>query len=164
MEKDEKRELNINTIKKIFILILSLIGFITTIKLMIIYIDSNFNPYALPSFCSINEFIDCDGVAQTIHSQFLGIPLAIWGMSLYIFIIFLIFADTLKKIKFLSFLEVFKNPLAYIATLGLISFFISILFLNGFIKFLSNSSCFMGCMFGFFSIQAINSADLQFNL
>jgi len=123
----EKRELNINLIKKIFILIFSLIGFITTIKLMMIYVDSNFNPYALPSFCSINEFIDCDGVAQTTHSQFLGIPLAMWGMSLYIFIILLLFVDKLKKSKFLSFLEVFKSPLAYISALGLVSFFISMI-------------------------------------
>jgi len=127
MEQEEKKEQNTNRIKKLLILFFSLIGFITTIKLMIIYVDSNFNPYSLPSFCSINEFIDCDGVAQTTHSQFLGIPLAMWGMGLYIFMVFLLFVDKLKKIKLLSFLEVFKNPLAYISALGLVSFFISMI-------------------------------------
>lgn len=121
----EKRELNILLLKKIFIVFLALIGFLTTIKLAIIYYDSIFNPYALPSFCSVNEFIDCDGVAQTIHSQFFGVPLAYWGMFLYIFIVFLVLVDILKKIKFLSFLEVFEHPMSYISSLGLISFLIS---------------------------------------
>ena len=123
----EKREINVNLIKKIIILFFSILGFITTIKLTMIYIDSNFNAYALPSFCSISEFIDCDGVAQTTHSQFLGIPLAIWGMGFYIFIALLLFVDKLKEVKFLSFLEVFKNPFAYISALGLVSFFISMI-------------------------------------
>ena len=111
--------------KKIWVVVLSFIGFITTIKLAMIYYDANFNPYALASFCSINEFIDCDSVAKTTESQFWGIPLAYWGMFLYLFMIMLIFADKLKNIKFLGFLEVFKNPLDYVASLGLISFIIS---------------------------------------
>lgn len=111
--------------KKIWIGVLALIGFVTTIKLAIIYYDSNFNPYALASFCSINEFIDCDSVAKTTESQFLGVPLAYWGLFLYLFIIMLLFVDKLKNIKFLKFLEVFKNPLDYVASLGLISFIIS---------------------------------------
>ena len=111
--------------KKILVVVLSFIGFITTIKLAMIYYDANFNPYALASFCSINEFIDCDSVAKTTESQFWGIPLAYWGMFLYLFMIMLIFADKLKNIKFLGFLEVFKNPLDYVASLGLISFIIS---------------------------------------
>lgn len=113
-------------IKKWLILVLSLIGFATTVKLAMIYYDANFNPYALSSFCSINEFIDCDGIAKTTDSQFFGIPLAYWGMFLYLFIILLLFADKLKNIKFLKFLEVFKRPLDYIASLGFISFLISI--------------------------------------
>lgn len=122
MDEKEVRDLKK---KKLFIFIFAFIGFLTTIKLAIIYYDSNFNPYALPSFCSVNAFIDCDGVAQTTHSQFLGIPLAFWGMGLYVFIVFLLFVDKLKNIKFLGFLEVFKNPMAYISALGFISFAIS---------------------------------------
>jgi protein-disulfide isomerase/uncharacterized membrane protein len=123
----EKREINIQIIKKISIVFFTLIGFLTTIKLAMIYYDANFNPYALPSFCSINEFVDCDGVAQTVHSQFFGIPLAYWGMFLYIFITFLIFVEQIKKNRFLGFLKVFKNPLAYISALGFISFIISMI-------------------------------------
>ena len=85
--------------KKIAIAILALIGFITTIKLALIYYDANFNPYALSSFCSINEFIDCDGIAQTVESQFFGVPLAYWGMFFYIFIMLMLFAEKLKNLK-----------------------------------------------------------------
>ena len=62
MEKEMK--------KKISIIVIAIIGIITTIKLAIIYFNANFNPYALSSFCSINEFIDCDGIARTTESQF----------------------------------------------------------------------------------------------
>lgn len=122
-----KVEVNKELLKKIFIVFLAFIGFLLTIKLAIIYYDSNFNPYALPSFCSINAFVDCDGVAQTVHSQFFGIPLAYWGMFLYIFMLIMVFVDKLKEIKFLGFLEVFKHPLSYISALGFISFFISMI-------------------------------------
>lgn len=111
--------------KKITVLILALIGLITSLKLTWIYIDANFNPYALPSFCSINNVIDCDSVAKTTYSQFLGIPLAIWGVCLYLFVIFLLCCEYLKKIKFLKFLEVFKHPLSYIYCITLLSFIIS---------------------------------------
>lgn len=123
----EKRELDTVLMKKILIFFFAFIGFLTTIKLAFIYYDANFNPYALPSFCSISEFVDCDGVAQTIHSQFWGVPLAYWGMFFYLFIIFLLFVDKLKNIKLLGFLEVFKHPFIYICALGIISFIISIL-------------------------------------
>ena len=86
MENENKSEL----VKKIIVLVLTLIGFITTIKLAIIYYNANFNPYALPSFCSVDEFIDCDGVAKTSESQFFGIPLAYWGLFLYSFITMLL--------------------------------------------------------------------------
>lgn len=113
---------NVLLLRKMFISFLAVVGFLVTIKLANIYYEANFNPYSLPSFCSINQYIDCDGIAQTTHSQFFGIPLAYWGMFLYLFIIFMVIVDKLKQIKFLGFLEVFKNPLMYISALGFISF------------------------------------------
>ena len=116
-------------VKKISIFLVAIIGFLTTIKLAVIYYDANFNPYALPSFCSVNDLIDCDGVAQTTESQFFGIPLAYWGMFLYAFIFLMLIADKLKNLKIFKFMEVFKNPLDYIASLGIISFVISMILL-----------------------------------
>lgn len=116
-----------NRTKRILLTVIALIGFLTSIKLTVIFYESNYNPYALNSFCSINNFIDCDGVAKTSHAQFFGVPLAIWGLILYTFIIFMTFADKLKNIKFLRFLEVFKNPLSYIFAVGIFSFMISMI-------------------------------------
>lgn len=37
------------------------------------------------SFCSINTTIDCDAVNASVYSEVLGIPLATWGLSYYLF-------------------------------------------------------------------------------
>ena len=113
--------------KKISIAVIAGVGILTTIKLAIIYYNANFNPYALSSFCSINDFVDCDGAARSTVSQFWGIPLAYWGIFFYLTVLFLTFSEKLKQIKFLKFLEVFKNPEAYISTLGSIAFCVSML-------------------------------------
>ena len=70
MEKD-----NFNLKKTVIISILVLLGFIITIDLAYIYHEANFNQYALPSFCTISDLIDCDGVARTTEAQFFGVPL-----------------------------------------------------------------------------------------
>lgn len=113
--------------KKLTIQILTVIGFLLTIKLACIYYVANYEKYALSSFCSINDFIDCDGAAKSSVSQFWGIPLAYWGMLFYITIFFLTIVDKLKQVKFLKFLEVFKNPMSYIAVLGTVAFVISMI-------------------------------------
>ena len=75
--------MNLNK-KTIGIQTMVLIGFALTIKLAMIYYSANYDKYALSSFCSVNEFIDCDGIAKTSTAQFWGIPLAYWGMFFYI--------------------------------------------------------------------------------
>lgn len=157
----EKRELDKTLLKKIFILFLAFVGFLTTIKLAFIYYEANFDKYALPSFCSISELIDCDGVAQTVHSQFFGVPLAYWGMFFYLFIMLMVFVNRLKKIKLLRFLKVFKHPFAYIAALGIISFMISI-FLATLSIFEMHKICIL-CFFTYFLnlfIAIIAGSDL----
>lgn len=128
--------------------ILALLGFVLTIKLAIIYYNANYNDYALMSFCSINDFIDCDGAAKTTVSQVFGIPLAYWGMLFYLTVFFLTIVDKLKKIRFLHFLEVFKCPLSYIAVLGIISFIISIV-LAAFSLFVIRKLCIL-CLVTYF--------------
>ena len=109
----------------IWIQILAVIGLALSIELAFIYYSANYDKYALSSFCSINDFVDCDGAARTSTSQFLGIPLAYWGIFLYILILFLSIVDKFKNIRFLKFLEVFKEPRAYITFLGTIAFICS---------------------------------------
>ena len=111
--------------KRLWLTIVALIGLITSIKLTVIFYESNYNPYALNSFCTINSLIDCDGVAKTPHAVFFGVPLAIWGLVLYTFILFMTYVDKLKNFKLLKFLEVFKNPPSYIFAIGILAFFIS---------------------------------------
>lgn len=106
--------------------ILSILGLICTIKLAVIYYQSNYNPYSTPSFCAINDFVDCDNVATTTKSVFLGIPLAYWGMFLYSFILMLLNIEKLSCRKGLGLLKVFKNPISYISALGLISVILSV--------------------------------------
>ena len=113
--------------KNILIQILALAGLIISVKLCFIYYAANYDEFALSSFCSINDFIDCDGVAKTTYSQFLGIPLSYLGVLLYLTILFLTFADKLKNLKFLKFLEVFKNPESYITAIGTTAFLCSML-------------------------------------
>lgn len=139
-----------NLTKRIGLTILALIGFITSVKLTLIYWDANFNPYALSSFCSINELIDCDGVAKTTHSQFFGIPLALWGLFLYFVFLFFTYVDKLKNIeikgfKIFGFLEVFKHPESYICALGIIAFILSMV-LAGVSIFEINKICIL-CFF-----------------
>ena len=105
--------------------LLALLGLGLTIKLAFIYYTANYDQYALSSFCSVNDFIDCDGAARTKTAQFIGLPLAWWGIFFYIIILFLTVVEKLKNIKFLKFLEVFKTPYAYISTLGTIAFICS---------------------------------------
>ena len=114
-------------IKNISIQLLALIGLGLSIKLAFIYYAANYDKYALSSFCSINDFIDCDGAARSTTAQFWGIPLAYWGIFFYLTVIFLTFVDKLKNIKFLGFLEVFKNPKDYITFLGTVAFLVSMM-------------------------------------
>ncbi len=113
--------------KNITIQILALAGLALAIKLACIYYTANYNQYALSSFCSINDFVDCDGAAKSHVSQFLGIPLAYWGIFFYLVILFLTVVNKLKNFRFLKFLEVFKQPMAYITVLGTIAFICSMI-------------------------------------
>lgn len=128
--------------QKLIIQILALIGLCLTVELAIIYYNANFDKYSLSSFCSINDFIDCDGAAKTNSAQFWGIPLAYWGLFFYLTILFLTLVDRLKNIKFLKFLEVFKNPMCYITALGFIAFVIS-MFLAGTSLFKIHKLCIL---------------------
>lgn len=115
-----------NTRNRFWIIrILALIGLALSIELAVVYHNANYDKTALYSFCSINDFIDCDGVAKTYLSQFLGIPLAWWGIFLYVFILFLTFVHKFNWKGLLAPLSAFKTPLKYISVLGLFSFMIS---------------------------------------
>ena len=113
-------------IRRVIIFILALIGLILSIKLTQVYINANFVVGAPPSFCTINNVINCDGVAQSQYSMIIGIPLSLWGIFLYLFLIFLTFIDKISNIKIFNFLKACKNPMDYVFDFSLLAFFISI--------------------------------------
>ena len=113
--------------KRTLLALLSLIGLALAIELCVVYYNANFVIDAKPSICEINDLIDCSGAARTSYSQFLGIPLSLWGVCLYLFFLFMTFADKMQNIKFLGFLKVFKNPLSYIFCIGVFSFLVSMI-------------------------------------
>ena len=126
--------------KRILIVLLALIGLALSIELCVVYYNANFAVDAAPSICAINDMMDCDSVAKTSYSQFLGVPLSLWGVILYIFFLFMSFVDKIKNIRFLGFLEVFKNPESYIFCIALFSFIMSMI-LGGISVFKINSIC-----------------------
>ena len=126
--------------KRILIVLLALIGLALSIELCVVYYNANFAADAAPSICAINDMMDCDSVAKTSYSQFLGVPLSLWGVILYIFFLFMSFVDKIKNIRFLGFLEVFKNPASYIFCIALFSFIMSMI-LGGISVFKINSIC-----------------------
>ena len=112
--------------KTIIIALLATIGLVLTFELAFIFFKVNFNETYSASFCSVNNLIDCDGVAKTNYSMFLGIPLALWGMFYYLLTLFLNFVHIIQNRFKNTIFDVFKNPKSYIAALGLVSFAVSI--------------------------------------
>jgi len=72
---------------------------------------------------------------------------------LYLTVLFLTVTDKLKQFKLLKFLEVFKNPMAYITFLGTFSFIISMI-LAGFSMFVIKKLCIL-CVITYFIDFAI---------
>ena len=107
------------------ILILIIVGIGLCIELSLIFYKTNFLSFYQPSFCTVSELIDCDGVARTSYSVSMGVPNALWGLILYAVMLMLLFVDRIQAKFKNTIFDVFKNPRSYIATLGLISFGIS---------------------------------------
>ena len=124
-----EKTIEIKISKKAILFLLAILGFIATIALAVVYNNANFNPAAGPSFCTDanNPVVNCDGVAKSVNAQFLGIPLAYWGMIFYLIVVVLLGSEKLKNLKGFGWMEVFKNPCSYIATLGLFSFLVSMI-------------------------------------
>ena len=114
-------------IKNILIFILSILGLAVSIKLSQIYFDANFLGGSTGHFCSINTVVDCNGVAQSKYSSFLGIPLAVYGVGFYLMIIGLLLIDKLiNKFNLFKHFEDFKHPLNYIHLMAIFSVFVAI--------------------------------------
>lgn len=113
--------------KNILIFILSILGLAVSVKLSQIYFDANFLGGSTGHFCSINAVVDCNGVAQSKFSSFLGIPLAVYGIGFYAIILGLLLLDKLvAKFNFFKHFEDFTHPLRYIHLMAIFSLFVAI--------------------------------------
>ena len=115
-----------NKISKYLIPLLALAGLILSVILTVVYYNANFVTGASPSFCSLNETINCDAVARTEYSRFLGVPLSLWGLGFYLLMLFVNFIPFISKIKFFQDFKPLKNPQSYVFTLASISIIVSI--------------------------------------
>jgi len=109
-------------LNRIFIALIAVTGVIISIQLINVYYNANFNPDVAPSFCAVNEFIDCDAVAETEYSRFLNVPLALWGLGFYSFILLI---ALFPFHKFEIFRD-FKHPKSYIFVLATLSVIVSL--------------------------------------
>ena len=72
------------------VVLLSIVGLGVSIYLSLshyrVYTDISY-----ASFCAISKAINCDTVSQSPYSIFLGIPVPIWGVTGYVFMIATLF-------------------------------------------------------------------------
>lgn len=107
--------------RECLLLVFAFVGILLSIKLTMIYFNVNFIHEGGPSFCAINDTINCDDVAKTAYSHFLGIPLSIYGLLFYILV--LAVGITLFIKTKLS--DIVKNPKSYIFVLSILAVFSS---------------------------------------
>jgi len=122
-----EKNLKFSKVKFFIILFLILIGIGLCIDLSWIFYKTNFAESMVPSFCSVSELIDCDGVAKTQYSLSLGVPNSLWGLLLYSVMLMLLFVDKIQAKFKNTIFDVFENPSSYITSLALLSFAISMI-------------------------------------
>ena len=66
-------------------LLISLVGEGVAIKLAFIHYDVHHDA-ATQSFCALSDAVNCDTVALSPYSVFMGVPVAVWGMLGYAFL------------------------------------------------------------------------------
>ncbi len=74
--------------------ILALLGAFASIYLLVHHIRLHLGWQDGPSFCSVNAQFDCDRVAMSSYSEFLGIPVAAFGLFYYLLWLLLLRANT----------------------------------------------------------------------
>ncbi len=86
--------------ENIILSLLILAGLIVALKLFHIDYMVNYSNEPYKSFCNINEKFNCDAVAASPYSRFLGVPIAFIGFSGNLFlIVFLFLSIFLKSLK-----------------------------------------------------------------
>ena len=121
----------LSKISRPVLVLIAVIGLLISIELCVVYFNVNFNQNSSPSFCSINEVIDCDAVSETPYARFFGLPLSVWGLGFYAFILFVILFPFHKFDLF----KEFKHPKSYVFALSTLSVIVSVImaFISSFV-------------------------------
>ena len=69
-------------------LILSIVGTVITVELTDVWVRSRMDP-DYQSFCAVSKGMNCETVAMSDYSSFLGGPVSVWATSGYLFVIIL---------------------------------------------------------------------------
>lgn len=80
----------------IFVLVVCLIGLGVAVELTTIHYQSHTNPN-YESICAINKALNCETVARSRYSVFLGLPISVWGIFAYGVFIMLCGYSLLRK-------------------------------------------------------------------
>ncbi|MEI7474210.1 MAG: vitamin K epoxide reductase family protein [bacterium] len=96
-------------IKKNILTIIAVLGILTTLVLTYLYYRANFLTNVGSSFCTVNSYINCDKVEKSSFSVLFGLPLSVYGLAFYMFVLFI--EQILPKINFL---KEFNNHKSYI--------------------------------------------------
>ena len=100
------------------IIVLSLIGLGTSIHLLQIDYNVNFDPNYAPK-CDISAKVSCSKIAESEYSNLFAVPVASWGILGYLLILFFMFTSKKSKRLYSSLMIFFS-----IFSLGSVYFFI----------------------------------------
>ncbi|MDD3149473.1 MAG: vitamin K epoxide reductase family protein [Candidatus Gastranaerophilales bacterium] len=104
-----------NRILAYLLIILAITGILFAGELTIVYYNANFAPDSSPSFCVVDETINCDDVARVPESRFLGIPNSLYGILFYLFVLVFAILELFKDKPFVKkYTQTLQNPISYI--------------------------------------------------
>lgn len=76
----------------------TLVGLILSLLLVHTHYK-NYTDLAYSSFCALTQAVNCDTVAQSPWSIFLGLPVALWGTCFYLYLLLLLIPLRPKRIQ-----------------------------------------------------------------
>ncbi len=79
------------------VVVLSLAGLVGSVYLLDVFYQVRLGSASGDSFCTVSETVNCEKVAASEYSLFLGVPLALWGILFYVWLLTLTGAKVLRR-------------------------------------------------------------------
>lgn len=74
-------------IAPMLVVVLSIAGLIASVYLLDVFYQVRLGEASGDSFCTVSETVNCEKVAASEYSLFLGVPLALWGILFYVYLL-----------------------------------------------------------------------------